>query len=388
MSTSNSVIKKEFVISRNFVVPVIPNIAAVQEPREGSIAYNLATQGLVVSNGVSWSSPAAPSATPTLRGIIFARTSETPGTTTSLGNTTGNATGGNVFVGWRAGFNNNGAQTGLTFVGHLCGAGSQNVSNKTVMGTGSGIQVNSNQNSTGVGTGCLNGDSGDNNSAAGYSAQLNLIGSGNSSIGATSLGITGNPQFDNSVAIGYGTLVSSVVSSGIVCIGSTTPGLNWVPGSSTDVVLLGNSSSLSSNITNVIAIGTLNFTGAVANNTLVVTNDVTQWRSLGLSVSASANILQFDPVTGLITQAASSQRFKQNIKEAKKEESSDILDVEVCTYEINGKIDHGIISENVPEKYATFDSQGQRNGVKLLRVIMSILAEIQVLRQEILESQE
>ncbi|AMQ10521.1 hypothetical protein [Brazilian marseillevirus] len=383
-STSNSVIKKEFVVSRNLVVPIVQNIAAVPEPTFGSIVYNLATSGLVISNGVSWASPTASAATPTVRGTVFGSTSSVTGTTTSYGNLAGSAPGGNVFVGWRAGFNNVGAQTGLTFVGHLTGSTSQNVTNKTIVGRSSGINANAQQNSCGVGTFCISsGTSGSDNCAVGLGSSSAVTGSGNCAIGNTTVGGITGAIYNNTVGVGFFALANSTNSSGIVNIGSAQGSVFWNPGTSADVIYLGNGTSLSSNITNVIALGMGSFTGAVANNTLVVENNISQWRSLGLSVAASANVLQFDPVTGLITQAASSRRFKKNIQDPKEDESSDVLDMKVCTYEIDGAVDHGIISEDVPEKYVTFDAEGRRNGVKLLRIIMSILAEIQVLKKEL-----
>ncbi|BAU80334.1 hypothetical protein A9K97_gp017 [Tokyovirus A1] len=383
-STSNSTIKKEFVVSRNLVIPVYKNLAAAPEPVVGSIAYNAATQGVISSNGLSWSSPSASAATPTARGIVFGLTSVSPTTTTSYGNGSGTAPSGNIFVGWRSGFSNNGAQTGITAVGHLSCSQAQTVTNKTMVGRSAGNQGAAQQNSTGVGsTVFTSGASGSNNCAAGQSSQSVNVGSGNSSMGNASLGGTGAPTYNNSVGIGYLCLSGGTASSGIVNIGAAPGGAFWNPGSSTDVVFIGNGTSLSANITNVVALGRGNFSGVTANNTLAIADNVTQWRSLGLAASASANVLQFDPVTGLVTQAASSQKFKQNIQTPLEGESSDILDMKVCTYEIDGQTDHGVISEEIPEKYATFDVKGQRNGVKMLRVIMSLLSEIQVLNEQL-----
>lgn len=382
-STSNSVIKKEFTVSRSVVVPVYPNLASAPEPVAGSIAYNAATQGLILSDGNSWASPSASVATTTTRGILYGYTPDSPNTTVCLGNGNGTAPAGNVFVGFRAGYNSNGAQTGLTLVGYISGLSVQAVSNKTMIGDSSGGNANSQQNSTGIGSFVFSlSTAGSNNCAAGQDSQSRNTGSGNCSIGSTALGITGTSAFDNCVGIGLDVL-SSGTSSGIINIG-TSPGFTyWNPGTSTDVVFLGNSTSLSSNITNVVALGFGNFSGVVANNTLVVADNITQWRSSGLSVSASANVLQFDPATGLITQAASSQRFKQNIQTPPADASSDILNMKIRTYEIDGQTDHGAISEDIPEKYVTVDIEGRRNGVKMLRIIMSLLSEIQVLNEQL-----
>nr|WNL49684.1 hypothetical protein MarFTMF_168 [Marseillevirus sp.] len=384
-STSNSAIKKEFVVSRSLVVPVVQDILAVPENTVGSIVYNIATQGIAISNGSGWASSTAPAATPTVRGLVFGSTSTTS-TTVCLGNGTGTATNGNVFVGWRAGFNNIGVQTGLTFVGYLSGSSSQNVTNKTIVGSSSGINANSGQNSTGVGTFCLNGTAAQaaNNCAVGLASQSSNNDGENCSIGNNTLGVSGGSQTNN-IAIGFSVLGASGNSNGVINIGAGAGGVSWNPNLSTNVVFIGNSNTLSSNITNVIALGWGTYSGSEANNTFVVADGITQWRSSGLSVSASANTLQFAPATGLITQAASSKRFKENIRKLERKETSDILDMKVCTYDIYGKKDHGIIAEDIPEKYVTFDPEGRRNGVKMLRIIMAMLAEIQVLRGEILE---
>nr|WRK65311.1 peptidase [Marseillevirus futianmevirus] len=381
-STSNSVIKKEFVVSRNLVIPVYRNIASAPEPVIGSIAYDASTQGIVVSNGITWSSPSASPATPTVAGLVFGLTSISPTTTTSYGNGSGSAPNGNVFIGWRAGFNNNGAQTGLTIVGRISASQVQTATNKTIVGDSAGIS-GSQQNSTAIGAFTLLSGTGSDNSAVGFGSQSAGSGSGNSSMGSNALGAGGASTFNNCIGIGFYALSTNTSSSGLINIGSAPGLLFWNPGSSTDVVYFGNGTSLSSNITNVIALGRGNFSGATANNTFVVADGITQWRSLGLTASASANVLQFDPVTGLITQAASSQRFKENIREPQKGESSDILDMKVRSYEIDGKTDHGFISEDIPEKYATFDTEGRRNGVKMLRIIMSLLSEVQELNRQI-----
>lgn len=384
-STANSVIKKEFVVSKNLVIPIYKNIASAPEPVIGSVAYNNATQGILVSNGLTWSTATASAATPTSRGTVFAQTSISPTTTVSYGNLSGTAPSGNTFIGWRSGFTTVGAQTGLTFFGYLSGSTNQTVTNKTMIGRSAGVAANAQQNSVGVGAFVLQGGAtGSNNCAAGLGSQTVNVGSGNASMGNSTLGTLAGSQFNNSVAIGYFALAGATTPSGIVNVGAAPGGVFWNAGTSTDVVYLGQGNTLSTNITNVIALGSGTFAGAaVANNTFVISDSITQWRSIGLGVSASANILQFNPVTGLITQAASSKRFKQNIRPLPENYTADIFEMKVKTYEIGEQVDHGVISEETPEKYVTFDIEGRRNGVKLLPIIMSILSEIQKLREEI-----
>ncbi|AMQ10990.1 hypothetical protein [Brazilian marseillevirus] len=383
----NSAIKKEFVVTSKLFVPVYESIAAAPTPTAGSVAFDKTLQSLVVSNGINWQAPVAPNATPSARGIVYGSTSSTVGTVTGYGYLSGSGTGTCTYIGRSAGEFNIGAQTGLTFVGAFAGRVLQAATNKTMIGGGAGQNdAGLQQNSVGVGyTALATANTGTNNVAVGTSSQLVGRGSGNCAVGIQTLGgqALTTATYDNCVALGYQRLVGATTSSsGIINIGSI--GL-WAPGaSSTDVIYVGNGTTIPINSTNIIAFGSGTFAGAVVpNNTFAVSDTITQLRSLGLAVSASANILQFDPVTGLVTQAASSQRFKENIVPMEKLPS--LLGAKVCTYDIDGGKDHGVISEEIPEIYATFDIEGQRNGVKFSRIIMYLLSEIQRVASEIEE---
>nr|WNL49590.1 peptidase [Marseillevirus sp.] len=376
----NSSIKREFSVSRDLYVPVYRSAASVPQPSTGSIAYDNSTQATILSNGISWYSPASSSAPGSL-GAVYGTTSATDPSATGLGYQCGTAAGENVFVGTGAGQNMTGTQTGLTFVGVDAGNLSQSVNNKTIVGRSAGVS-STQQNGTGVGRSVLGVGTGSGCVAIGDFSQNANTGSRSCSIGTNTLGIALGPVYNDCVAIGYERLQSTQTGTGLINIGSSmTP---WDSGTSTNVIYIGGGSTLSSNITNVIALGSGTFAGAaVANNTFAVADDITQWRSLGLTVSASANVLQFDPVTGLITQAASSRRFKQDIEDADERVPS-LANAKVCTYKIDGSTEHGVIAEDIPEFYACSDKEGI-NGVMMTRIIMALLCEVQKLKKEITE---
>ncbi|AMQ10547.1 hypothetical protein [Brazilian marseillevirus] len=383
-STSNSVIKREFVVSRNLVVPILKDASAATISTPGSIAFDDATQTLVASGGTSWSAPTASAATPTVRGTVLGTTPNVSNATVGIGNGIGSGTGTNTFLGIRTGTGNGSGQTSLTAIGESAMMNAQNVLNKTVVGKNSGIASNTGANSTCVGHSAMSSMAvGSSNSCAvGTQAQQATTGSGNCSIGDSTMTPDPTSNSNNSIAIGHSRLTTAIetTATNVINIGSGTA---WSPGAagSTGVTFIGNGGTLTNNTTGTFALGSGGFTGTTPAQTFAVSDNITQWRSLGLAVSASANVLQFDPVTGLITQAASSKRFKENIRE--EDFSSDILDLKVCSYEIGGKTDHGVIAEEVPETFATFDKDGQRNGVKHLLFTMAILSEIQKLRETV-----
>ncbi|BAU79912.1 hypothetical protein A9K97_gp439 [Tokyovirus A1] len=383
----NNILKKEFSTSKGLFIPVYQNIPSAPEPAIGGMAYDNSTQALLLSDGITWYSPSDPS-TPTTLGTVFGTTSEADPSATGLGYQCGSAVGENVFVGRGAGQNATASQTGLTFVGIFAGNAFQATSNKTLIGRTAGASVPAGlalQNGTGVGRAVFNNATGSDGIAIGDSSQLANLGSRSCGIGTNTFGITLGPIYDDSVAIGYDRLNVPQICSGIINVGSSMT--VWNPGTSTNVVYVGSGSTLSPNISNVVALGSGTFAGAVVpNNTFAVADDVTQWRSVGLSVAASANVLQFDPVTGLMTQAASSRRFKEDIEDADERVPS-LAEAKVCTYEIDGSTEHGVIAEDIPEFYACSDKEG-KNGVMMTRVIMALLCEVQKLKKEIAEEKE
>lgn len=379
----NNNLKKEFSVSKGLFIPVYRNIPSAPEPAIGGMAYDNSTRALLLSDGMTWYSPITPS-TPTIDGAVFGTTSENDPSSTGLGYLCGSAAGENVFVGYSAGLNNNGTQTGLTFVGTFAGGTLQNVSNKTFVGRSANsgpVSGNFQQNGTGVGRAVLNNATGSDGVAIGEQSQLANLGSRSCGIGTNTLGTALGPIYDDCVAIGYERLNVPQTCPGIVNIGSSMT--FWDPGTSSNVAYIGSGSTLSSNISNVVALGSGTFAGAaVPSNSFAVADDITQWRSLGLSVSASANILQFNPVTGLITQAASSRRFKEDIEDANEENVPSMIDAKVCTYKIDGEKEHGVIAEDIPEFYSCSDKEGI-NGVIMPRIIMALLCEVQKLRKDI-----
>ncbi|AHA46218.1 hypothetical protein ISTM_320 [Insectomime virus] len=375
----DSMLKKEYTVSKGLFVPVYPNIASAPEPVIGGFAYDNSTQSLLLSDGITWYAP-APNATPTGRGAVFGTTSEVDPSATGLGFRCYSTPGENVSIGFLPVTPVSGAQTGLTFLGDSAGRSNNLANNRTFIGKDAGGGPTTNcPNATGIGRGVMFIYTGTDSCAIGDSSQNGNSGSQNCSIGDLSLGFVGGPFYDNCIAIGNLKLRAAQTCNGVINIGAAP--VEWIAGNSTDVIYIGNGITLSSNITNVVALGSGVFSGAaVPNNTFAITDDTTQWRSLGLSVAASANVLQFDPVTGIITQAASSRRFKENIREAQKIPS--LEKEKVCTYEINGRTDHGLIAEDIPDFYSCSDSKG-KNGVMMTRIIMGLLKEVQKLRDEI-----
>ncbi|ALH06718.1 hypothetical protein PMV_020 [Port-miou virus] len=376
----DNIIKKEFETTKGLFIPVYGSISSAPIPSIGGVAYDNFTQTLLLSDGLTWYSPTTSNSTPTSRGIVFGTTSAVDPSTTGLGNLCGTAVGENVFVGIQAGSLNTASQTGLTFVGYSSGMALQSANNKTLIGRSAGLLIGLQQNAVGIGPFVLANTTGSDEIAIGTYSQYANQGSRSCGIGGSTLGTSLSPVYDDCVAIGYNRLMSPETCTGIINVGSSAT--EWSSGTSTDVVYIGTSPTLSSNINNVVALGSGTFAGApVTDNTLVVDDTITQWRSFGMTFASSANTLQFDPVTGLITQAASSRRFKENIREAGEEVPS-LAEAKVCTYDIDGRTDHGVIAEDVPEFYQCSDSKGV-NGVKTLRVIMALLCEVQKLKKEI-----
>ncbi|ALX27644.1 hypothetical protein GMAR_ORF270 [Golden Marseillevirus] len=382
----NSQIKKEFTVSRGFYLPVYPSVASAIEPTAGSLAFDSSTGSLLVSNGENWEGGAATTpATPTTLGTVYGTTSQS--SVTALGYNTGTAAGQNVFIGFRAGNQSNAAETRLTFVGANAGTELQNGSNKTVVGTGDLSGDGENQNSTGIGFNTLifSNTGAGNNAAVGTRSIRQTLGSQNCGIGASTINTsTSTSNYSSTVAIGLSRITSVSTASGLINIGANST--SWDSGASTNTIYIGNGNSIPTGTTNVIALGSGSFaSSAVASNTFAIADDITQWRSFGLSVSASANTLQINPLTGIITQAASSRRFKENIRQP--ENVPSLSDCTVKTYEVDGETSHGLISEDIPEFYATFDKEG-RNGVSMTRIIMQLLSQVQELSRDIEEKKK
>ena len=385
----NSVIKKEFTVSKGLFVPVYPNIASAPEPSIGGVAYDNSTQLLLLSDGITWYSPSTPSATPTTEGLVFGTTSEVDPSTTALGFNTGTATGENVFLGRDSGRTLAGNQTNMTFIGRSSGELAINKTDCTFIGNlaGVGALLSTQSSMVSIGYSASGFGEGTDCVSLGNGSQIANDGSRSCSIGSNNLGQTLSPLYDDCVVIGNNRLTSPQSCTGVIDIGSSAA--QWPSGDSDDVIYVGGGTDLSANITNVVALGSGTFAGAaVTDNTFAIADDITQLRSLGLSVAASANILQFDPVTGLITQAASSKRFKKDIQDISEDTIPSLENLKVCTYEIDGQTDRGVISEDIPELFATFDQEGRRNGVIFARFVMALLSEIQDLKKELVNARE
>ncbi|ALX27645.1 hypothetical protein GMAR_ORF271 [Golden Marseillevirus] len=254
------------------------------------------------------------------------------------------------------------------------------VQNSVAVGAGAGIvqgienvSVGSQAGLNSVGNSCV---------FFGYSAGTSVIGSGNTIFGAQAAdgGFTGPAT--NNVIIGFQAGRTGTTASSNIVIGtSACPNL----GTCTNCIVIGTSSNCQTAGTNRIVLGA-NTTGTT-NNELTISPTITQWRSFGLSVSASANTLQINPATGVITQAASSRRFKENIRDLEVDTSKlHELSLHSYNYKSDGQEDYGLIAEDTFEilpEIVTLDSEGQPHGIKHLTLVMLLLAEVQRLRKEL-----
>ncbi|AEA06882.1 conserved hypothetical protein [Lausannevirus] len=321
-----------------------------------------------VSTGEAWSASGLPAASDTVRGLVFGVTDQNVGETTSLGYLT------------------NSQGFGSTFIGYSSGAGAGGVSECTAVGYGSmsisgfgprcvAVGVNAGRaagtENISVGVNALNGATGSNNICFGFGAGQGMTGSGNIIYGASAgEGIVGNAV--NNIIVGFQAGRAATTASGNIVIGpNASPDL----GTTTNCISIGSAATCGTSGIGRVALGTS--ATCTVDNEMTIAPTITQWRSLGLASAAAANTLQINPATGIITQAASSQRFKENIRDVLPF-SKGILDLDVRSCEINGQPDHGVIAEEVPEVFATFDKDGQRNGVKHLLFTMAILADSKI----------
>ena len=383
--TTNFETRRDLTVSKNLVVPVVPNLASANLATPGSIVFDSATGNLNVSSGSGWSPSNIPIATPTVRGIVFGSTPTGTGTPTSLGNSVGNAGTNSVFVGHSAG---TGIATAFTSECTAVGTNAMTtpgiLDRSTALGANSGNIVGSENTSIGVNAG--DGAVGNLNVCFGYNAGVNMTGSGNAVFGNESAdgGISG--PFTNNVVVGYQAGRTATTASGNIVVGQAAcPDL----GTCTDCIVIGRGSSCGTSGSNRIVLGAAT-TGTV-DNEMTIAPTITQWRSLGLSSAAAANTLQIDPATGIITQAASSQRFKDKIRQLEVD-TEKLYDLALKTYEYksDGREDFGLIAEETFEilpEIVTLDAEGKPHGIKHFTLVMLLLVELQKLKKQVASRQ-
>ncbi|BAU80335.1 low complexity HA-like repeat protein [Tokyovirus A1] len=380
--TTNFETRRELVVSKKFVIPVVPSLAAASDATAGSIVFDSSSGNMNVSTGEAWSASGLPAATGTVRGLVFGVTDSNIGETTSLGYLSNSAGFGSTFVGYASG-DGAGGVSDCTAVGHssmsIAGIGPQCVA----VGVNAGRAVGSQNISVGVNA--LNGATGSNNICFGLGAGQGMAGSGNIIYGANAGdGIVGSVT--NNIVVGFQAGRAGTTASGNIAIGpNASPDL----GTTTNCISIGSAATCGTSGTGRIALGTSAACGV--DNEMTIAPTITQWRSLGLAAAAAANTLQINPATGIITQAASSRRFKENIRDLEVDtEKLHELSLKTYNYKSDGKKDHGLIAEEtfdiIPD-IVTLDAEDKPHGIKHLTLTMLLLAELQSLKAQVQELQ-
>nr|WNL49524.1 peptidase [Marseillevirus sp.] len=372
--------RRELVVSKKFIAPVVPSLASASTATPGSIVFDKTTGNLNVSTGSGWSPSNLPIATPTVRGIVYGLTPAGSGTPTSLGYLSGAVAQSSVFIGYSTGSNIPITVGQCTAIGSMAMSSAGILDRSVAVGANSGNIVGGNNTSAGVNAG--NGSSGTDNVIFGYNSGLNTVGSYNVIFGnqAADGGFTGPAS--NNVIIGYQAGRTGTTASQNVVVGQAAcPNL----GTCTNCIVIGRAASCGTAGTNRIVLGA-SAVGAT-DNEFTISPTITQWRSLGLASAAAANTLQINPATGIITQAASSRRFKEKIRDLEVD-TSKLYDLALKTYEYksDGREDYGLIAEDtydiLPE-IVTLDAEGNPHGIKHLTLVMLLVAELQKLKQRV-----
>ncbi|AHA46219.1 hypothetical protein ISTM_321 [Insectomime virus] len=378
--TTNFETRRELVVSKKFVVPVVPNLASADLATPGTIVFDTSTGDLNVSTGGSWSPGGVPIATPTSRGTVFGSTPEVNPETVSLGYLSQPGTLFGAFIGYGAGETLMNTSTECVAVGYRAMDIPVSVARCTAVGANAGQIIG--DGNVSIGASAALGATGSNNVCFGVDTGSNMVGSDNVLFGAQIAdgGITG--PFDENVVIGHQAGRAATTASGNVVIGQAAcPDL----GTCTDCIVIGRAATAGTSGVNRIVLGAS--TVGATDNEMTISPTITQWRSLGLSSAAAANTLQIDPATGIITQAASSRRFKENIRDLSVDtEKLHDLSLKEYNYKADGKEDCGLIAEEAYEilpEIVTLDSEGKPHGIRHLTMAMLLLAEVQRLRKEL-----
>nr|WQM86974.1 hypothetical protein [Marseillevirus cajuinensis] len=378
--TTNSETRRELIVSKNLVIPVVPSLAAASDAVAGSVVFDASSGNMNVATGETWSLTSLPSATPTTRGIVFGQTETATTVATSLGYQSSAIGDSSTFVGYQSGLGVDAAAEDCTAVGagsmSILGVGARCVA----IGTNAGRAVGFDNIS--VGAGSLDGATGSSNVCLGTDTGAGLIGSQNTVLGVQAAdGITTGP-FNSNVVIGYQAGRTGTTATGNIVIGQ---GANAALGTLTNSISLGRAATCGTSGTNRIALGAS--ASCTVDNEMTIAPTITQWRSLGLSSAAAANTLQIDPATGIITQAASSRRFKENIRELEVDTKVlHSLPMKTYNYKKDGEKDHGLIAEeayDILPDIVTLDAEGKPHGIKHLTLAMLLLAELQRLEKEV-----
>lgn len=377
--TTNFETRRELIVSKKLVVPVVPSLAAADDATPGSVVFDSSSGNMNVSTGTSWTVSNLPAATPTTRGTVFGQT-ETTTVPTSLGYQSSAIGDSSTFIGYQSGLGVDVAAVNCTAVGagsmSIVGVGARCVA----VGTNSGRAVGFDNISIGVGS--QNGSTGSSNVCIGTNSGAGLIGVRNTIVGTQAADGTTIGPFNDNIIIGYQAGRTGTTATGNIVIGQ---GANPALGTLTTSISLGRAATCGTSGTNRIALGAS--ASCTVDNEMTIAPTITQWRSLGLSSAAAANTLQINPATGIITQAASSRRFKDNIRNLEVDPKIlQKLSLKTYNYKKDGEKDHGLIAEEAFEilpDIVTLDSEGNPHGIKHLTLAMLLLAEVQRLEKEV-----
>ncbi|AHC55074.1 hypothetical protein D1R32_gp357 [Tunisvirus fontaine2] len=378
--TTNFETRRELIVSKKLVIPVVPSLASASDATPGSVVFDSSSGNMSVATGTEWTQSNLPDATPTTRGVVFGQTETMATVPTSLGYSSSAIGDSSTFIGYEAGLGVDAAAEDCTAVGaramSILGVGARCVAVGTEAGRAVGFDNIS------VGAGSMDGAIGSSNVCVGTNVGVGLVGLRNTILGVQAAdGITTGPFSDN-VVVGYQAGRTGTTASGNIVIGQ---GANPALGTLTNSISLGRAATCGASGTNRIALGTS--ASCAVDNELTIAPTITQWRSLGLSSAAAANILQIDPATGIITQAASSQRFKENIRDLEVDTKAlHSLSMKTYNYKASGEKDHGLIAEEAYEvlpDIVTLDAEGKPHGIKHLTLAMLLLAELQRLEKEV-----
>ncbi|AQM72987.1 peptidase [Noumeavirus] len=378
--TTNFETRRELTVSNKFIVPVVPNLASATLATPGAVVFDKSTGNLNVATGTSWSNGLSPAATPTTRGTVFGNTGTGVSSATSLGYLTNAGTTTGTYVGYGAAETLGSGSGDCTAVGYRAMDVPSTIFSCTAVGSNSGKAVGDQNISIGVSTG--DGATGSDNVMIGNDTGTGMVGSRNILVGTQVAdgAITG--PFNDNVVIGYQAGRNGTIATGNIVLGSgASPDL----GACQDCVVLGRGSTAGTSGSNRIILGAS--TTGTTNNELTIAPTITRWRSLGLASAAAANILQIDPATGIITQVASSKRFKENIRELEVDtEKLHNLSLKTYNYKEDKREDYGLIAEEAYEilpEIVTLDAEGKPHGIRHTTLAMLLLAEVQSLRKEL-----
>ncbi|AVR52780.1 peptidase [Marseillevirus Shanghai 1] len=378
--TTNFETRRELIVSKKLVIPVVPSLAAASDATPGSVVFDASSGNMNVATGEAWSLTSLPSATPTTRGIVFGQTETVTTVPTSLGYQSSAIGDSSTFIGYQSGLGVDAAASDCTAIG----AGSMSINGVgarcVAVGTDAGRAVGFDNIS--VGANSLNGAVGSSNVCLGTDTGAGLAGFRNTVLGVQAAdGVTTGP-FNDNVILGYQAGRTGTTASGNIVIGQ---GANASLGTLTNSISLGRAATCGTSGTNRIALGASATCGV--DNEMTIAPTITQWRSLGLSSAAAANTLQINPATGIITQAASSRRFKENIRDLEVDTRAlHELSMKTYNYKKDGEKYHGLIAEeayDILPDIVTLDAEGKPHGIKHLTLAMLLLAELQRLEKEV-----